>query len=232
MPESTSQTYKTIVTAHNRESASNPVSSRITSHIMSAFPPHRSIPSIPVPPETALKYLSAYLEAAKTSPHLLPNARLEPSGPTAGSSNSSVTIYNLQRVEAGLRGEWLAPSLDVEDNVGVTQGMDDGMNNGQGDRMQVDGWQSLDEYQLEQEEVEGDIAPRETGIGQEGDSELENELEVEPPKAAKTKRKSEHVESSGKTEKDKKLRKEEKKLRAKEDKRRRNLEKQGLASED
>jgi hypothetical protein len=199
---------------------------------MSAFPPHRSIPSIPVPPETALKYLSAYLEAAKTSPHLLPNARLEPSGPTAGSSNSSVTIYNLQRVEAGLRGEWLAPSLDVEDNVGVTQGMDDGMNNGQGDRMQVDGWQSLDEYQLEQEEVEGDIAPKDTGIGQEGDSELENELEVEPPKAAETKRKSEHVESSGKTEKDKKLRKEEKKLRAKEDKRRRNLEKQGLASED
>ncbi|TAQ85867.1 hypothetical protein B7494_g5828 [Chlorociboria aeruginascens] len=137
---------------------------------MSAFPPHRSIPSVPISQEIALKYLNIYLEATKSSPYLLPNARLEPSGPTAGSSNSSVVIHNLQRVEAGLRGEWLAPNLDSEENAGpVAGGFDDGTNTA-ADNMEVGGWQDLDEYQREQDVIEeGDAGIQETALGSEDD---------------------------------------------------------------
>lgn len=88
---------------------------------MSAFPPQRTITSIPVSKSTALTYLSAYLTCSETQPHLLPNTRLDPSGgPTVGSSKHSVTIHNLKRVEAGLRGEWLAPSLQLGSDEMVT----------------------------------------------------------------------------------------------------------------
>jgi hypothetical protein len=171
---------------------------------MSAFPTYRSIPSIPVDTETAHKYLRSYLEATKSSPYLLPNARLEPSGPTAGSSNSSVTIYNLQRVEAGLRGEWLAPTLELEENIVPVVTRSNGK---EADNMETDGWQDLDEYQREQEVVEGGLGPN--------DTELENELEVVKP-----------------TKIDKEARKKEKKLRAKEEKRKKAESKQKAKSEE
>lgn len=138
---------------------------------MSAFPPQRSVASIPISPDIALKYLSAYLEAAKSSPHLLPNARLEPFGPTAGSSNSSITVHNLRRVEAALRGERLAPTLELEENsVPIADGMDDGTNK---QREIVDGevWMDLDEYQREQSIEGGAVADKPTA--QEVNSDLE-----------------------------------------------------------
>lgn len=80
---------------------------------MLAFPPHQTKVSIAVSQSTALAHLSKYLALSDRHPHLLPNAHLDPSrGPTVGSSKFSVTIYNLRRVEAGLRGEWLDPNLE------------------------------------------------------------------------------------------------------------------------
>ena len=196
---------------------------------MSAFPPHRSIPSVPINQEVALKYLQAYLEATKSSPHFLPNARLEPSGPTAGTSSSSVTIHNLQRVEAGLRGEWVAPSLDLgQNNVKIAKGMDDGTNTGEGgegDHMQVDGWQDLDEYQREQSIEEGEVGPRQAAIAQDGDEEILNQdgEEQQLPRLPKVKRKHENgvtTEQRPKKAKDKDARKKEKKARHKEEQRR------------
>lgn len=149
---------------------------------MSAFPPHHTIPSIPIPQEIALKFLSNYLEATKTSPYLLPNARLESSGPTAGSSASSVTIHNLRRVEAGLRGEWLAPTLDLEEGiVTVAEGMDDGMNKGQAvnEEGEAEGWMDLDEYQREQSIEGGEIGERLPGVAEVGDSDFDGPQAVE-----------------------------------------------------
>ncbi|KAG4439350.1 hypothetical protein IFR05_005162 [Cadophora sp. M221] len=144
---------------------------------MSAFPPQRSVASIPVSQDIALKYLSAYLEAAKTYSHLLPNARLEPSGPTAGSSTSNITIHNLQRVEAGLRGEWLAPTLDLEEgNVPIAEGMDDGTNKEQ-QNAEEEGWMDLDQYQREQSIEGGEVGDRVPGAAQ--DVELDSDLEME-----------------------------------------------------
>jgi hypothetical protein len=179
---------------------------------MSAFPSHRSVPSIPVSQDIALKYLQTYLEATKSSPYLLPNARLEPSGPTADSSDSSVTIYNLKRVEAGLRGEWLAPTLDLEDNTTqAANGLAAAPGNNADDQMETDGWQDLDEYQREQQVMQGGEGPIETADARDEDSELDSEVEGAKP--------------------DKKPKKEEKKLRSKEEKRKRRDKKQKESEE-
>lgn len=133
---------------------------------MSAFPPIRTQKGLNVTPDTALLYLSAYLTSSKTSPHLLPNARLEASGPTAGSSNASVTIHNLQRVEAGLRGEWLAPELELEEEEQVKQ-----VRKLKGGEETEEGWMDLDQYQREQS-VEGpEFAQDELGVEDDGDVE-------------------------------------------------------------
>lgn len=204
---------------------------------MSAFPPHRAIPSVPISQDIALKFLSSYLEATKTSPHLLPNARLESSGPTAGSSASSVTIHNLKRVEAGLRGEWLAPTLDLEESkVTVAEGMDDGTNKGQNinEEAEGEGWMDLDEYQRGQSIEGGEIGERLPGVAELGDSDFDGPEAVEendedeegavnPPKAKKIKLK--HNDTPAKTPAkvskpiDKEARKREKKERLKRERR-------------
>jgi hypothetical protein len=148
---------------------------------MSAFPPHKTLTSLPVSQENALKFLTSYLDATKTTPHLLPNARLEPNGVTAV-SNSSILIHNLERVQAGLRGEWLAPVLDLEDDgaeSAVEVKVAGGLEGPKGDNMDVDGWQDLDEYQREQSIEDGEVGPRQTGVAQEGDSEFEERVEVD-----------------------------------------------------
>jgi hypothetical protein len=197
---------------------------------MSAFPPHRTITSIPVPPEKALIHLSTFLTNSKSQPHLLPNARLEPSGVTAGSSSSSVTIHNLQRVEAGLRGEWLAPTLDLEENnVPVTEGMDDGTNKPGVRGQNGEGWMDLDEYQREQSIGGGekgekgvglvvqdsDLEPERTKAGIDDDTGFvaEDEDDMPAPKKVKTK----HGDSAKISKKslDRQARKREKKARLK-----------------
>jgi len=138
---------------------------------MSAFPPIRTQEGIAVSADTALAYLSSYLQSTQTHPHLLPNARLEASGPTAGSSKSSVIIHNLQRVEAGLKGEWLAPVLDLEESVPVATG-GDAMEQ---DAAQTEGedWVDIDQYQREQS-VEGPGEAREDLAVEDGGDVEEN----------------------------------------------------------
>jgi hypothetical protein len=199
---------------------------------MSAFPPQRTIPSISISKEIALKFLSKYLEATKTSPYLLPNARLEASGPTVGSSASSVTLHNLGRVEAGLRGEWLAPTLDlVEGKVTVAEGMGDGTNKGQdvNEEGEGQGWMDLDEYQREQSIEGGEIVDRIPGVAEVGDSDFdgplavydnEENVEAEGVKAHKAKKiKTKHDVTPATVSKpiDKEARKREKKARLKEE---------------
>lgn len=195
---------------------------------MSAFPPHKTLASVPVTQEIALKFLTTYLEATKSTPYLLPNARLEPSGPTAGSASSATTVRNLERVQAGLRGEWLAPILDLNENgAGIGVKVATGFEGGEGDKMEVDGWQDLDEYQREQSIEDGEMGPRQSGVVQEGDSEFEGRAEVgvaedEAPRAKKLKTKHEGS-INGKA--DKLNKKAAKKLRLKEEKKRRREEK-------
>jgi hypothetical protein len=212
-------------------SLSNFNSIQIPPATMSAFPPQRTIPSIPISQEIALKFLSNYLEATTSSPYLLPNARLESSGPTAGSSASSVTIHNLRRVEAGLRGEWLAPTLDLEEgNITVAEGMDDGTNKGQdvNEEGEGEGWMDLDEYQREQSIEGGEVGDRIQGVAEVGDSDFEGPQVVEEEKEkeavdtnAHTSKKTKATHSSARASKplDKEARKKEKKERMRQERR-------------
>lgn len=146
-------------------------------------------------------------------------------------------IHNLRRVEAGLRGEWLAPVLEFGDHGGINgggmngveigKGIDDGTSAGkgeEGDKMGEEGWQDLEEYQREQSIEVGEIGPRETALAQEGDKEFEGEVEKSVPEGKKVKMgKRKAVNGHGEI-KDKKARKEAKKLRSKEDKKKRAAE--------
>ncbi|KAI9046530.1 hypothetical protein LZ554_009277 [Drepanopeziza brunnea f. sp. 'monogermtubi'] len=188
---------------------------------MSAFPPQRTVASMPVSQDIALKYLSAYLSAAKSSPHLLPNARLEPSGPTAGSSNASITIHNLQRVEAGLRGEWLGPAVELEENnVPIADGMDDGTNKGEGN-VEGEGWVNLAEYQRDQSVEGGTAGDNPTAEEMDSDLEVGNEKggKDQGEAAAYGNMVSRAGEAQGQKALDKKARKAEKKARLKEEQR-------------
>jgi hypothetical protein len=126
-------------------------------------------------------------------------------------------------VEAGLRGEWLAPVLDLnekEDGAGevpIAQGLDDGVNQG-GD--EGEGWQDPEEYARQQSIEVGEVAPRATALGQEGDELVEVE---EGPKSKK--RKLENGASDGDKAWEKKAKKEAKKLKIKEERKKRAAEK-------
>jgi hypothetical protein len=135
----------------------------------------RALPSTPISTHAALEKLQAYLEATQSQPYLLPNAMLQPDGPKAASdSNSNLTIHNLKRVEAGLRGEWLAPSLELNPLEGldipiagdVPSVGDNTMTELVDGNGGADGedWQDLDEYQREQSDIEGEIGTRQTGV--------------------------------------------------------------------
>jgi hypothetical protein len=191
---------------------------------MSAFPPHKSIPSIPVSQDIALKYLQDYLSLTSSTPYLLPNAKLEPTGPAIGGSNSSVTLHNLQRVEAGLRGEWLAPTLELEEGQGVevAKGMDDGtqQGSGEGDHMDVDGWQDREEFQREQDIDDGD--PNATVQATEIDSDLDVGTTPKVDPTAPT-------ESKEISKSEKERRKADKKAKKKAEQREKEMKRHGLA---
>ncbi|OBT80635.1 hypothetical protein VF21_00385 [Pseudogymnoascus sp. 05NY08] len=135
-----------------------------------SFPPHHSKPSHPIPPSLALTHLTTYLTAATTTPSLLPNATLQPTGPIAPSdAASNLTIQHLRRVEAGLRGEWLAPVLDLEESYPAAVDDTKGGEGEKGDvEMGTDGWQDLDEYQREQSVEVGELGGETVVASEEG----------------------------------------------------------------
>ena len=139
-----------------------------------AYPPHRLHSSTQVSPPRALLLISAYLEATATDASLHPNALLTENGPITPSSGSStgLVLHTLKRVEAGLRGEQLAADLTFEkfDGDGLPELI---LGNPEHPVATVDGnqkeqytgamegeWQDKEEFEREQEPVEGDIGDR------------------------------------------------------------------------
>ena len=145
-----------------------------------AYPPHRLHSSNQTPPSEALTLLSAYLHAATTDPSLHPNALLTENGPITPSSGSAtgLVLHNLKRVEAGLRGEHLAADLtfeklggkglpDLMPNVGVLetgQEAASGAKKGQPNLDMEGEWQDKEEFEREQEVVQGELGNRENGV--------------------------------------------------------------------
>ncbi len=183
-----------------------------------AHPPYRLHSSTQVSPSRALSLLSAYLEATATDPSLHPNALLTENGPITPSSGSStgIVLHTLKRVEAGLRGEHLAADLTFEKlgGDGLPELMPGNTENPVGtvDESQKEypnglvesEWQDREEFEREQEVVEGDIGDR--------NNTLEDGFEEEGGKVPKVKT------TSTKSVKEKEERKKAKKDRKKEQK--------------
>lgn len=190
---------------------------RIRNNMAQSFPPLRSQPSRPIPADSALTHLSNYIAAANTTAHLLPNATLQTTGPVAqGNASSNLTMQHLGRVEAGLRGEWLAPVLDFGEQGesfvdtapaegGQHKKFDDDAEAG-GPEMGTEGWQDLAEYQREQSIEENDpdapsgvpvqgedIVPVEVGGSEEVKGEEPKEREHKKVKKEKTDKKQKKV---------------------------------------
>ncbi|KAI9735779.1 MAG: hypothetical protein M1818_006388 [Claussenomyces sp. TS43310] len=145
---------------------------------MPAFPPHRSRASRPISSAAALAILQPYLADSAAHAHLQPNATLHATGPAVQEAASNLIMDNLRRVEAGLRGEWLAPRLELEGAGAAEAGGREEEVDPFADAVGADaeaarkaaqreGWQDLAEYQREQSYVEGEIGPRDTALVQE-----------------------------------------------------------------
>jgi len=154
---------------------------------MTSLPPTRHHSTRPVSPTTALALLSTYIANAADDPSLQPNALLTERGPISSSSGSStgLTIHNLKRVEAGLKGEHLGADLSFAKfggeglpdlQMGGQEGRErDGEVNGllgvgDGGEGAVereggqDGWQDMQAYEREQEVTEGEVGARHSGV--------------------------------------------------------------------
>lgn len=164
-----------------------------------SFPPHKSLPSKPISPDFALQHITAYLDAAVTTPHLLPNATLQPTGPVAQSgADSNLIVQHLQRVQAGLRGEWLAPVLDVNEDF------EDELMKGEGTKTKFeDDWQDLKEYQSEQTDVLGDGHNVTVNATMDVDEAAVEVMELEEGKKDKETRKREKKEREEKRKQEK-----------------------------
>ncbi|CAF9910466.1 MAG: hypothetical protein ALECFALPRED_006604 [Alectoria fallacina] len=146
-----------------------------------AYPPAVHHSSTRLSLSETLSLLSAYLDATTTDPSLHPSAHLTKHGPVAPSSgpNTGLVLHNLRRVEAGLRGENLG-----EDSIfqkyggdGLPELMPDGvaedaggrghrgsLDNEQGDVEMEGEWQDKEEFEREQEVVQGDIGKRDNAV--------------------------------------------------------------------
>ncbi|MCJ1322846.1 hypothetical protein MMC15_008196 [Xylographa vitiligo] len=151
--------------------------------LLHSFPPHRLRSSRQIASSEALSLLSSYLAAANEQPYLQPNALLTEGGPVSATSgpNTGLTFHNLQRVEAGLRGEHLSVELlaDKDDYEGLFDNYieEDGLARNtltalplrevapsDDANMGVEGWQDKTEFEREQDITQGDVGERLQGV--------------------------------------------------------------------
>lgn len=132
-----------------------------------ANPPLRKHTTRRIPRSAALNFISSYLRASRTNPSLHPDALLTESGPLA-SKTDGLTLHNLRRIEAGLRGDNLGADLTFSKFGGQglpnLQASAPGPISGTGRRGGVngekgvageEGWQDREEFEREQEVVVG-----------------------------------------------------------------------------
>lgn len=152
-----------------------------------AFPPIHTHSTTRVSTAHARDLLSTYLTQSLTSSSLHPNALLTESGPTNPSgTHTGLIIHNLQRIEAGLRGENLGADIEigkkkkeegleevvlVDEATGgadavVPGGPSVGKVPGGGEvELAQEEWQDRSEFEREQEDVQGEIGDRDPATG-------------------------------------------------------------------
>ncbi|KAH0542211.1 hypothetical protein FGG08_003333 [Glutinoglossum americanum] len=130
-----------------------------TASLAPSYPPTTTpSPPTPVPPSAALSHIQTYLHRALTAPSLHPSAHLTERGPTASLTSSTatasnLTLHNLRRLEAGLRGEHLGPEPAPQQQAeGEEEEEEEGKEEAQ--------WEDMDgaQEELEQERKRGVVA--------------------------------------------------------------------------
>ncbi|KAI9704121.1 MAG: hypothetical protein M1836_006982 [Candelina mexicana] len=93
-------------------------------------PPHRLLSLTRISPSDALTHLQNYISTITDTPSLQPGALLTEQGPipSAGASSESITLRNLRRVEAGIRGEHLESEIVMEGEVDLGKWVKNGVN--------------------------------------------------------------------------------------------------------
>lgn len=148
-----------------------------------AYPPHVVHRSEAVSPEQALELLQTYLADSESRPWLHPDATLHEDGPHfARTMTGGLTIHNLRRVEAGLRGERLGTDLSLAElsaETGINYmhtsqaesmvaadaggGGDDDLDGG-GETHGDGEWQDMDSYRRDQDVMEGELGKRNNAL--------------------------------------------------------------------
>lgn len=141
-------------------------------------PPFRHYATRRIASSRALSLLSQYLSAAGSDASLHPNALLTEAGPVTPSSGThqmGLVLHNLQRVEAGLKGEQLTTELDWDDHGGVEHnGIDlesQSLIRETNDSLATnyDEWQDKAEFDREQDIEQGEMGDRDNLVGDQGD---------------------------------------------------------------
>ncbi|MCJ1288129.1 hypothetical protein MMC26_007484 [Xylographa opegraphella] len=151
--------------------------------LLDILPPHRIHLSRQIPPSKALSLLSKYLVAAIDQPYLQPNALLTAGGPVFATSSphAGLTLHNLHRVAAGLRGEHLSAELlvDEHDYGGLPDNQIEGddlarnrltaLHSREVVRssdvfMGMEDWQDKTEFEREQDITQGEVGDRLQGV--------------------------------------------------------------------
>ena len=144
-----------------------------------SYPPHRLYSSRQIASSEALSLLSSYLETATIESYLQPSALLTEGGPISATSgiNTGLTLHNLKRVEAALRGEHLSAALllDKHDDLGLPQQqiediemvqsavteLASGETAGRNDvGTGTEDWQDKAEFEREQDITQGEVGDR------------------------------------------------------------------------
>ncbi|KAF1829755.1 hypothetical protein BDW02DRAFT_509203 [Decorospora gaudefroyi] len=193
--------------------------------VLEAPPPRRHISSAAVSVAAASTIVDRYLKNAETQAHLHPDASITPRGITFNAqrgATGSTLMHQLQRVAAGLRGEYLEPDNTLAEQTGQDAGVTtvkSAMSRKQSVAEDAE-WQDMASYQAEQGIEIGELADR-TNVVHEGGE--EPAVEPTTPVGRKhRKRKPEEAPEEGALadgELDKAARKQAKKERAQREKR-------------
>ncbi|KAK8202948.1 hypothetical protein HDK77DRAFT_430937 [Phyllosticta capitalensis] len=121
--------------------------------VRSPYPPQFVLANKPISAGEAQEALAEYLKKSELKAFMHPDALLSTSGisfASASGPQGGITLHNLRRVEAGLRGEILKPEVPE-----YTDGMDiDGVGATYDTTAGAEQGQNRDEWEREQEEID------------------------------------------------------------------------------
>ena len=156
-------------------------------------PPFRHHATRQIASSKALSLLSQYLAAAGSDASFHPNALLTEAGPVTpspGTHQMGLVLHNVQRVEAGLKGEQLTTELAWDEHAEgepsgtelASQDLFRGANHSLATNH--DGWQDKAEFDREQDIDQGEMGDRDNLVGYQGDGVRIPNVWVEGTKSA------------------------------------------------